>query len=319
MSAASLTYISQQISIYIGIPILVCGVTGNLFNAIVFLSLRTFRQSSCAFYLTVMSCTNIGQLMTALLSRIMISGFGIDWTQSSIFYCKFRVVGIQFFGLLSFSCYCLATVDQYFATCSRPRWQQWCTTKTALRLSLIFVSIWLFHAIPFLFFYNLIPISTTGRSVCGITNAIFTKYVTFFYQLVLPSSLPMVITVLFGFLAYRNVQQLAYRTVPIVRRELDRQLTKMVLSQVLFNVFTLLPYAVTLLIYVQIPADSDPSVIAVIQFINSIAMYLYYLYYAVSTQGITEEKLLLIFLSRRIHSSSTSLHRTDFVGNSSMS
>ena len=281
-TAASLTFISQQISIYIGIPILIGGVTGNLLNAVVFLSLQTFRRSSCAFYLTIMSFMNIGQLVTALLTRIMINGFGIDWTQSSTFYCKFRVVCIQFFGLLSFSCYCLATIDQYFATCSRQRWQQWCSTKVALRLTLFFAFIWLLHGIPFLLFYELVPISNTQRSICGITNTIFINYVTFFYQVVLPSSLPIVISVFFGLLAYRNVQQLVYRMVPIIRRELDRQLTKMVLSQVLFNVFVLVPYAITLLIIVQSSSDWDPNGIAILQFINTIAMYLYYLYYAVS-------------------------------------
>jgi hypothetical protein len=32
----------------------------------------------------------IGQLITGLLTRIMISGFGINWTQFLLFYCKFR-------------------------------------------------------------------------------------------------------------------------------------------------------------------------------------------------------------------------------------
>ncbi|CAF1691310.1 unnamed protein product, partial [Adineta ricciae] len=40
---------------------------------------------------------------------------------------------------------------------------------------------------------------------------------------------------------FRNVQELTYRTIPIVRRELDEQLAKMVLIQVIVNIFTLLP------------------------------------------------------------------------------
>jgi hypothetical protein len=53
---------------------------------------------------------------------------------------------------------------------------------------------------------------------------------------------PAVIAASFGWMAYRNVQQLAYRTIPLVRRELDKQLTLMVLVQVAANIFTLLPY-----------------------------------------------------------------------------
>ena len=74
---------------------LIAGVIGGFFNIIVFLSLQTFRQSSCAFYLTIMSIVNIGQLFTGLLSRIMISGFDIDWTVTSLFYCKFRYYCFQ--------------------------------------------------------------------------------------------------------------------------------------------------------------------------------------------------------------------------------
>jgi hypothetical protein len=92
---ASLLITNQKIITYSGIPILITGLFGGLLNVTVFLSLNTFRQSSCAFYLTILSFVNIGQLTTSLLSRIMITGFGIDWTQTSLFYCKFRTFAFQ--------------------------------------------------------------------------------------------------------------------------------------------------------------------------------------------------------------------------------
>jgi len=107
---------TKQISIYLGIPILIIGVIGGFLNIIVFLSLKTFRQNSCAFYLTIMSFVNIGLLLTGLMSRITISGFDIDWTQTSSFYCKFRVYTDQFSILMSLTCICLATIDQFMST-----------------------------------------------------------------------------------------------------------------------------------------------------------------------------------------------------------
>ena len=130
----TLNLISQQINIVIGFTILATGTLGGILNIIVFLSLRTFRQRSCAFYLTIMSIVNIGQLYTGMFSRIMINGFNIDWTEKSLFYCKFRILFFQLCSLISFTCLCLATIDQYFATCSRPHWQQWCNLKVAKRL-----------------------------------------------------------------------------------------------------------------------------------------------------------------------------------------
>jgi hypothetical protein len=61
--------------------------------------------------------------------------------------------------------------------------------------------------------------------------------------------LPISITVLFGYLAHRNVQQLSHRTLPLVRRELDKQLTVMVLTQVVFNFFAITPYTIINVFY----------------------------------------------------------------------
>jgi hypothetical protein len=73
-------FVAQQIIVYLDIPILIVGLIGHTLNLIVFLSLKTFRENACVFYLTVMSAVDIGQVMTGFLSRIMISGFNIDWT-----------------------------------------------------------------------------------------------------------------------------------------------------------------------------------------------------------------------------------------------
>jgi len=83
-----LGFIAKEASLYFGLPVLIGGTIDEILNIIVFLSLRTFRQNSCAFYLTIMSIVNIGQLTTGLLARVMTNGFNIDWTQTSLFFCK---------------------------------------------------------------------------------------------------------------------------------------------------------------------------------------------------------------------------------------
>ena len=77
-NTSSYPYAARQVAIYAGIPTLIGGLFGEVMNIIVFLSLKTFRENSCAFYLTVMSFVNIGQLITSLLFQIMIRGFNID-------------------------------------------------------------------------------------------------------------------------------------------------------------------------------------------------------------------------------------------------
>jgi hypothetical protein len=45
-------------------------------------------------------------------------------------------------------------------------------------------------------------------------------------------------------MAYHNARRLTRRKVPIIRRELDQQLTKMILVQILIYFCTFLPYSI---------------------------------------------------------------------------
>ena len=282
-----LNHITEQVSIYFGIPLLIAGLLGGLLNIIIFLSLKTFRQSSCAFYLIVLSLVNLGQLLTGLLSRIMINGFSIDWTQSSLSYCKIRYFIFQTCALISCTCICLAILDQYFATCSRPRWQQWSHLKIASRLTSLFSILSILHGILYIIYLVHARLLSTGEVICGIVNRYFAIYHSYGYIFILTSVLPVTITVIVGGLVYRNVQQLAYRTIPLVRRELDKQLTNMVLKQVIINFFTVLPYAIMTIIRLNRSNKDTQLTIAILQFVQTSTIYLYYLNYAVRYPMIT--------------------------------
>jgi hypothetical protein len=68
---SSLAFDTEEITIYLGTFYLITGVIGGFLNIIVFLSLKTFRQSSCAFYLMLMSIVNVGELLAGQLTRIL--------------------------------------------------------------------------------------------------------------------------------------------------------------------------------------------------------------------------------------------------------
>jgi hypothetical protein len=279
----SLTFVGKQVTIYCGILILAGGILGGLLNTIVFLSLQTFRQSSCAFYLTIMSFVNIGELLVGMLSQIMLALYNTDGTDTSPFYCKFRIYMSNVCAMISLTCFCLATIDQYCATSSRPRLQQLCNIKLAQCLISIFSFIWILHAIPYAALFNLTVSSVTGKGICLMTNSIYIQYRIYFILLILLGLLPLSITLLFGSMAYRNVQQLAFYTLPLVRRELDKQLTAMVLAQVVVNFFTILPYNISNILSLNSKSNTDPFFQAQIQLSSNMTVMLYYVYYAVST------------------------------------
>lgn len=282
-NVSSLNFISQQVTIYLGIPILTAGVIGNTLNILVFLSLRTFRENSCAFYLTVMSFMNNGQLVTGLLTRIMISGFDVDWTESSLFYCKFRQFGLQTCVSIYMTCMCLATIDQFLATCHSRYWQQWSDIKLARRFAVIALIVWLLHGIPYWIYYDQIPMAGTDDRACVITNRAFQFYYIGIHIVALNCLLPTAVSVGFGLLAYRHVQDLAYRTIPLIRRELDKQLTSIVLIQVIFNFVAITPYIIVYtLVLIVIMQGHELVNFDQLRFANTLTICIFYLTFAVS-------------------------------------
>ena len=279
---STLTLASQQVTIYMGLPILIAGLVGNVCNIIVFLSLRTFRQNSCVFYLMIMSFVNIGQLLMGLTIRIIIYSFGIDWTLSSLFYCKFRNYSLQPCVLTSLTCMFLATTDQFFATCSNLSLQQWSNIKVAHRLTTGFTLFWILYALPCLVYYTHTVSPTTGTISCTVSNDTFRRYNTYFTMMILEGIFPFSITILCGSMAYLNVRRLAQRTIPLVRHELDKQLTTMVLVQVFYNVFAFGPFVVMSVVNLNTSTIQNLTIVAELQFANLISFTIFYLYFAVS-------------------------------------
>ena len=83
-------FLTEQIFISLGIPILITGLLDRILNIVVFLSLKTFRQCLYAFILTIMSFVNIGQLLTGLLSRIMIINVSINICMTKLLHCYLK-------------------------------------------------------------------------------------------------------------------------------------------------------------------------------------------------------------------------------------
>jgi hypothetical protein len=281
-TVSSLIFAGKQVTIYGGITVVVVGVLGECLNTIIFLSLRTFRQNSCTFYLTIMSILNIGELLADLLPRVMLAIYNRDGTEASLFYCKFRLYFVQICTMLSLTCYCLATIDQYCATCSRPRLQQLCNIRLARRLVSIFGFIWILHGIPYLLFFEHVVSPITGEVSCAMINPIYLQYRIYVVVLILFGVLPLTITTLFGLMAFRNIKEIPLYTAPLVRRELEKQLTVMVLLQILMNFFTLLPYTVVNVISLNMKSIDNPLIQAQIQLSSAVTLLFYYVYYAVS-------------------------------------
>jgi hypothetical protein len=266
----SFQFALQQITIYYGLFTLIAGVFGGLLNVLIFTTLKTFRQTPCVFYLTVASIVSIGQLLTSLLIRILSIGFFIDPTRIS-WLCKTRVFLIQFCALISLTCMCLATIDQFISMTHR----KLSSLQLAHRHIVIVCIISSIHGLFFLMYYD------TPFGICTIINPTFAIYFTYIYMPVVLGFIPILTMITFALLAFFSIRTVASRNVHIERLSRDRQLTAMVLVNAVFIVISTLPYIIGN-IYGLSLVTTNELLLSLIYFINSITILFYYVSYAVS-------------------------------------
>ncbi|CAF3875857.1 unnamed protein product, partial [Adineta steineri] len=197
-----------QFGRYVAIPMFFIGFISEFLSIIVFLSLKTFRENSCAFYLLCMSLFNFIRLIFSLSAVTTSMAFTIDWSSVTIYYCQIRSFFHSTCTFGAIIILCLAVIDQYFATCTRVRWQRWSNIKVAHYLTLIVSIILTAQGVLYSIYFR--QISPVNTAICISVNHDFLLYHTYGYFLVLGNLFPL-IAVIFGIMAYRNARTLTTR------------------------------------------------------------------------------------------------------------
>ncbi|CAF1447048.1 unnamed protein product [Adineta ricciae] len=192
--------------------------------------------------------------------------------KKSLFYCKFRLYLRQLFSLTLLTSLCLATIDQYLATSSRPRYQQWSNMTIAHRLTVLNMIVCIVHNISYLICYDHVVSKSTGKPTCSAINNFFQQYVNYVILLTLGRILPIWITVVFGLLAYWNIRRIAYRTLPFVRHKLEKQFTKMALFQIIITFLSVAPYFIVYLLSIVSTITQDKTTGAQLQLASTITL-----------------------------------------------
>ncbi|CAF1098991.1 unnamed protein product [Rotaria sordida] len=210
----------SSITIYLGLPIFICGTLGNLLN--IRLLWRT-RHNPCAFLFLALSFINCFILVYGLFTRILNVGFYFDWSSTNIIWCKTRTAFSQAGYYISFTCTCLASIDRFLAVI----------------LTIIF---WLSLSIPHLVYLELLPSPSTGLISCSLGRYdTFSNYVKYFSFPVYYGLLPSIILTITGLLTYRNTNKLQ-----IIRQRqiFQKQLTSMMLIQIPIILVSTVPYVI---------------------------------------------------------------------------
>ena len=299
-----LNSVSHKFHIYFGLPVVILGVIGGIFNIIIFTTLKTFRETTCAFYLTAVSLVNIGQLLTTLLVRVLSEGFNTDLRRIS-WVCKIQIYMAAWCTCVSFTSICLATIDQCLSMSKYRRFSTLRFAQCCIGVTCVF---WSLYGIVFLIYSN------APSGTCMIVNPYVARYVSGFHFPILLGLLPISIMITFSLLAFYNARTLISRQGNIVRLSRDRQLTAITLVHVVSVVILTLPYTI-FFIYLRNQYTTDAEIIARNNLITAITRLVNYSSFAVSI--LFENKLKENFFYR-LRFTSIVVFLNDFENNLSM-
>ena len=268
----SLMYATEQTAIFLAVFLIIIGIVGNSINILVFSSIRSYRSSPSRFYFLIASIFNLLYVSINLTTRLLITGYGVDLTRTSLPWCKMRTFFIYTLSTVSITCSYLATIDQFFLTSQNMSLRRLSNIKWTYRIVSIVVLFWCIHGIAISTCFDISPVTNT----CTNVNAVFANYIPI-YLLGVCTVGPMLIMSLFGYLTYRNI----HKTRALRRQRTDRQLTRMALMYIVFS-STILPYTVYI-IYQLITSSTtkDPNQLSVENFIYSVCTVFSYTYYCV--------------------------------------
>lgn len=240
MALTSFAIAGIQFSIYVGLPIFILGIIGNLINLCLLFSTRS---NSCSFLLFVSSFFNIIALLAGLLPRVLAIGFDIDATLTNLIWCKSRLF-ISYTGCItSLTCICFASIDRFFLSCRSVTWRNRSKLSTAKIATFIAIPMIIAINVPFLLFYTIIEVKsgTNNNTItCSSANPGLVLYMNYFVRPVLLSILPGIIMGLSSWLTYRNIISI---TGIQLRGTFQRGLTSMILLQIIAVIIPIIPFA----------------------------------------------------------------------------
>ncbi|CAF1072261.1 unnamed protein product [Adineta steineri] len=267
----SLTYLNSRFNLYGSYFFLITGTIGNFLNILIFSRERSYRRTPSTFYFLIGSIHNIFYIAFNLTIRIYNLYNETNLVDTSLGWCLTYAFLIGYLGLTSFTCSCLATIDQFFATSRNAYLRQYSNIKWAHRIVFITIIVWFLHSVPVLLFYNVPPII----SRCSSVNKVYQDYIPI-YILVLQCGIPVLVMLIFGGLTYRNMRL----SKALVEQHADRQLTKMIIIQVMLVIISMTPYGIldiyTLITSKYIKSTDQLQQEAFAQTIFVLVSYIYY-------------------------------------------
>ncbi|CAF3760627.1 unnamed protein product [Rotaria sp. Silwood1] len=246
----SILQAALQLSYYGPIVLFSIGTPAALLNAIIFMGIKTLRQSSTSYYVLGQSLADMSVLLAVLLQAIP----STSMFASSI-TCKLSMFFLQSTSCLAMNFLCLAAFDRWVCTSQLVRIRQWSSCRIARRLFPLPFLIWPLVNIPFLIYCDLVSPTYT----CWFTSRLFEQIANYFLDPMLAFVFPLCILIAFGLLTCRNIRRVTHiRQQPTQTHSpmWEQQMTRMIVTQTLCSIICALPRAMFVM-YMAATVEGD--------------------------------------------------------------
>ncbi|UJR37205.1 hypothetical protein I4U23_029914 [Adineta vaga] len=212
-----LANLSQKITFYCPIVIIIIGNIGCLFNFITFTS-RKLIHTSCSLYFLIASIFDLLTLDFGTLTRFLSDHYRYDLYNYSQSFCKIRQYLINTFPSIATCFIVLAAMDRYLCTSSRLKYRSFATIKYAKYFLTFSIIICMLLNIHMLIFADL-------RPTCSFLSGNYNFFIVI-YSLVVTSFMPHFLMLYFGFGTRWHIHLVHHRVIPLNIQQRRRQRTE---------------------------------------------------------------------------------------------
>ncbi|CAF4541877.1 unnamed protein product [Rotaria sp. Silwood2] len=178
--------ITNQITFYGPLLIIISGTLGSLCNVITFTS-RQLRFNSCAFYFLCSSIFDLFYLLFGGITRLMIDHFSNVLPNTSVLLCKCRTYLVVVIPSLSTIFIMLASMDRCLSTSNSRKWRNLSRINIAWRVAIITLVILMFSTSHILFLFELRAKDVNSNTyICGPRNNIYKIFISIYVFLIGP-------------------------------------------------------------------------------------------------------------------------------------
>lgn len=292
--SSSLIPAAREITKWIVPIVLTLGVVANVLN-IVILRRRKLKQHSCTLYFVALSINNLIYLCICVISNLFNDGFGISLDSRSNDFCKFNTYLLNLCPQIAVYMLVLASIDRYCSSSINARLRR----LSNIRIAQWSIGIAVLFALVFIVNTAIIVSNANAASRCVSDTSHIINQILRVAQVVVYVIIAPLLMIIFGLLTIHNATRFNREHAAAVGyRPSERQLTRMLIIQVLTHIILSLPFCVIFFMTI-IPLEFKSTIMFFFLFlIFKIPLYITFItpffLYILTAQLYRSELILLV-------------------------